>query len=240
MSGFLAGCASTTEPSEAYRDETPQQIYKKGKEALQDKSYTEAIKRFEALDVQYPFGSDTESAQLFLIYAYYMKDDFALSAAAADRYIRIHPTSPHVDYAYFMRGLSDYYQNMGVLERIFKIDLAKRDLTQLQKAYNDFNELLVSFPNSRYAPAAHQYLIYLRNIMADHEMQVAQYYYDHRAYVASANRASDIVAHYEGSPAVSDALVMMVKSYRQLGMKRNEQEAMQVLRYNYPNKKVEI
>ena len=117
-----------------------------------------------------------------------------------------------------MRGLSDYYQNMGVLERIFKIDLAKRDLTQLQKSYNDFNELLVSFPNSRYAPAAHQYLIYLRNVMADHELQVAQYYYDHRAYVASANRASDIVAHYQGAPACGGRIVLMAKSYRQLGL----------------------
>ena len=105
VTGLLTACSTTTEPSEAYKDETQQQIYKKGKEALQDKSYSEAIKRFEALDVQYPFGSETESAQLFLIYAYYMKDDFALSSAAADRFIRIHPTSPNVDYAYYYAGI---------------------------------------------------------------------------------------------------------------------------------------
>lgn len=238
MAGLLAACSTTTEPSEAYKDETPKQIYQKGKEALQDKSYSEATKRFEALDVQYPFGPETESAQLFLIYSYYQKDDFALAASAAERFIRIHPGNPNIDYAYYMRGLADYYQNLGVLERFFNIDLAKRDLAQVQKAYIDFSELVIRFPNSKYAPAAHQYMIYLRNVLANHELEVAQYYYDRKAYVASANRASDVVAHYEGAPAVVDSLVLMVKSYQQLGLSKQEQDARAVLKYNYPNVRV--
>jgi outer membrane protein assembly factor BamD len=234
----LTACGTTTDPSDAYKDETPQQIYQKGKESLQDKSYTDAVKRFEALDVQYPYGSETENAQLFIIYAYYMKEDYPLATSAADRFIRIHATSPHVDYAYYMRGLSNYYQNMGILERIFSIDLATRDLTQIQKSYTDFNELVQRFPNSRYAPAAHQYLVYLRNVIANHELQVAQYYYNRKAYVASANRAGNIVAHYQGSPAVSDALVVMIKSYHQLGMTQLEKDTQAVLNYNYPNKTI--
>lgn len=235
LSGFMVGCASSTEPAEAYKDETPQQIYSRGKSALQDKSYSESVKRFEALDVQYPYGAETEKAQLYLIYAYYMKEEYALSVAAADRFIRMHPTNPHVDYAYYMRGVSNYYQNLGVLERLFSIDIATRDLTQVQKSYADFNELLVRFPNSRYAPAAHQYMIYLRNVLADHELHVAEYYYTRRAYLASANRAAGLVAHYQGAPTVLDGLILMAKSYRKLGMAKQEQETLAVLKYNYPD-----
>jgi outer membrane protein assembly factor BamD len=237
-SGMLTGCAGSTDPSEVYKDESPKQIYQRGKTALEDKSYTEAIKRFEALDVQYPYGSETESAQLYLIYAYYMKEDFALSAAAAERFIRIHPTSANVDYAYFMRGLADYYQNLGVIERFFSVDLATRDLTQIQKSYNDFKALVTRFPGSKYAPDAQQYLVYLRNIMADHQLGVAEYYYDHKAYLASANRAGDVVQHYQGAPAVADALVIMAQSYHQLKMTKYEQDTLAVLKYNYPNVQV--
>src|SRR3990167_10262127 len=234
---FLTACTSAVEPSEAYKNETQQQIYLKGKEALQDKSYSEAIKRFEALDVQYPFGNETESAQLYLIYAYYMKDEYAMAVAAADRFIRLHPTHPHVDYAYYLRGLSDYYQNMGVIERLFSVDLATRDLTQMQKSYNDFSELVSRFINSRYTPPAHQYMLYLRNMMATHELQVAQYYYGRCVYIAAANRASDVVMHYQDAPAVIAALKLMAKSYHQLGMTKLEQDVLSVLRYNYPDYK---
>lgn len=230
----VSGCSTTTEPSEAYKGETPQQIYTKGRDALKDKSYSEAIKRFEALDIQYPFGTQTENAQLYLIYAYYMKEEYPLAAAAADRFIRLHPTHAHVDYAYFMRGLANYYQNLGVLERIFAVDLATRDLSQIQKSYQDFDELIHRFPRSRYTPAAHQYLIYLRNTIAEHEIQVAQFYYKRHAYVASANRASDVVTHFQGSPAVMQALILMIKSYHKLGEKQLEADALKVFNINYP------
>ena len=128
MASLLTNCASVSDPADAYKNETQQQIYSKGKAALQDKSYGEAIKRFEALDVQYPYGEATENAQFFLIYAYYMKEDYALSLAAADRFIRLHPANQHVDYAYYMRGIANYYQNLGILERLFAVDMSNRDL----------------------------------------------------------------------------------------------------------------
>jgi outer membrane protein assembly factor BamD len=232
---LVTACSSVIDPSEAYKGESPQQIYAHGKESLKDKNYSEAIKRFEALDVQYPFGNETESAQFYMIYAYYMKEEYAMSVSAADRFIRLHPTNPNVDYAYYMRGIADYYQNLGVMERLFSLDLATRDLTQVQKSYNDFNELVIRFPRSRYAASAHQYLIYLRNIMANHELQVANYYYDREAYVAAANRAAELVAHYQGAPAIKPALQLLAKAYHQLGMTKLEQDTLAVLHYNFPD-----
>lgn len=232
---LLSACSSVTDPAETYKNETAQQIFQRGETALRDHGYQEAIKRFEALEVQYPFGRDTEIAQLHLIYAYYMTSDYALAEAAADRFIHAHPTSLHVDYAYFMRGQANYFQNMGVFERVFAVDLATRDLAQIKKSYADFAQVVKLFPNSRYASAAHQYMIYLRNTLADHELEVAQYYFNMKAYVAAANRASLVIRHYQGAPAIPKALVIMVKSYRALHLKQNEVEALAVLQYNYSN-----
>lgn len=227
------GCSSTTDPSSSYPGETPKQIFAKGKAALVDHSYAEAAKRFEALDVQYPFDADTEMAQLYLVYAYYMKEDYALSQAAADRFARLHPTNAHLDYVFYVRGLASFYQNMGVIEQLFSVDLANRDLTQMKKSYYDFQGLIQRYPRSPYAPPAHQYLIYLRNIFANHELHVAQFYYDNKAYVAAVNRASAVVARYQGAPAVRDALLLMIKCYDALKQERLKQDVMRVYQANY-------
>jgi len=232
---LLSACSTTSDPSEAFKGETGEQIFQRGEVALRNNNYSEAIKRFEALDVQYPYGRNTEIAQLHIIYAYYKNSDFPAAEAAADRFIHAHPTNVHTDYAYLMRGLASYYQNVGVFERLFSVDFATRDLTQVKKSYNEFAQLIAVFPHSRYAPTAHQYMIYLRNILANHQLEVAQYYYQRKAYVAAANRASLVVEHYQGAPAVPKALVMMIRSYRQLHMTHLENQSMEVLKYNYPD-----
>ena len=232
---LLNACSTTTDPAETFKGETPQHIFQKGEEALRDKSYSDAVKRFEALEVQYPLEPNTRLAELHIIYAYYMSQDYASAEAAAERYIHAYPTSNHVDYAYYMLGLSNYYHNMGIFERFFTIDLATRDLTQVKKSYEDFSTIVKNYPQSPYAPAAHQYMIYLRNVLANHELQVAQYYYGRKAYVASADRANTVVQNYQGTPVVPDALVLMVKSYRALHLTKLESDAYSVLQYNYPN-----
>lgn len=232
---LLGACSTTTDSSEAFRGQAPGQIFKDGEDALANGNWSEAIKHYEALDIQYPYGSNTETAQLHIIYAYYKNNDFISAEAAADRFIHYHPASPHVDYAYFMRGVSNYYQNMGIFERVFAIDYATRDLTQVKKSFNDFSELQSRFPASPYAPAAHQYMIYLRNVLANHQLEVADYYYQRKAYIAAANRASLVVKHYQGAPVVPDALVMMAKCYHQLQLTAAENETINVIRYNYPD-----
>lgn len=235
LSILISACNTVTDPAELYKGEAPEHIFKNGEDSLRSKSYAEAIKRFEALDVQYPFGHDTEIAQLHLIYAYYMNNDYASAEAAADRFVHAHPTSPHVDYAYYMRGLANYYQNLGVFERMFTVDLATRDLSQIRKSYGDFAVIVHLFPGSYYAPAAHQYLVYLRNILADHQLDVARYYFGRKAYVAAADRANILVRHYQGSPLVPEGLVIMVESYRMLHMDRLADDTLRVLEYNYPS-----
>lgn len=232
---LLSACSTTTDPAETYKGESPDHIFKKGEEALRDNDYSESAKRFEALSVQYPLEPNTQIAELHIIYSYYMTQDYASAESAAERYIYAHPTSPHVDYAYYMLGLSNYYHHLGIFERIFTIDLATRDLTQIKKSFAAFATIVKSYPNSYYAPAAHQYMIYLRGVLADHELQVAQYYYDRQAYVAAADRANVVVQNYQGATAVPKALVVMVKSYRALNLTQLANDSYKVLQYNYPH-----
>ncbi len=234
---LLTACSTTVDPAEAYKGETAEQIFYTGEKELRKGNYSEAIKRFEALDAQYPFGRNAEIAALHIIYAYYMSSDYASAEAAANRFVHQYPTSPHVDYAYFMRGLSNYYQNLGIFERFFAVDLATRDLTQVKKSYADFSNIVNIYPNSAYAPAARQYMVYLRNVLAEHELEVAQYYMERQAYVAAANRANLVVRHYQGAPVVPDALVVMVQAYRKLHMTQLASDTLRVLEYNYPNSK---
>lgn len=231
---LLTSCSTTTDPSQAYPGESATHIFYKGESALRSHNYREAIRRFEALDVQYPYGIETETAELHLIYAYYMSEEYVSCEATAERFIHAHPVNPHVDYAYYMRGLSSFYQNLGILEKIFAVDLATRDLTQIKKTYAGFAELTQRFPQSIYTPAAHQYMVYLRNLMASHELEVAEYYFSRGAYIAAANRANLVIRHYQGAPAVPRALVLMIKSYRALKMTKNADEALQVYQYNFP------
>ncbi len=237
LSLALTACSTTKDPAEMFQGESPEHIFRKGEDALRNNNYAEVIRRLESLDLQYPFGRDTEISQLQIIYAYYMNSDYASAESAADRFIHAHPANPHVDYALYMRGMSNYYQNLGIFERLFSINLATRDLSQIKKSYNDFAELYKIYPHSPYAPAAHQQMLYMRNVLGEHELNVAEYYYSRQAYIAAANRANLVVRHYQGTPFVPEALVIMVKSYRNLNLMQNANEAMQVLQYNYPDSK---
>lgn len=229
---MLSACSTPTAPSETFKNETAEQLYANAKQSLAGKNYGDAIKRFEAFETQHPLDSHLPQAQLNLIYAYYMKDEFALSASSAERFIRNYPFYTHLDYVLYIRGLANFYQNLGILERMFSVDLSTRDLTQIEISLQSFSELLQRFPNSEYAPAASQQMIYLRNFMAQHELQTAQYYYDHAAYVASANRAQKIILQYQGAPQVIPALKLLKNSYEKLGLTSDAKKAQAYLMAN--------
>ena len=233
--GVTACSTTASDPAEAYKGESGTHIFQAGEDALRDHNYHETIKRFEALDAQYPYGPEAETAQLHIIYAYYMSSDYPSTEAAADRFIHAHPANPNIAYAYYLRGLANYNQDIGVFERVFTVDLATRDLTQVKKAYSDFATIVSRYPHSVYAAPAHQYMVYLRNLLANHQLEVAQYYYSRGAYVAAVNRAAIVVQNYQGAPAVPQALVLMAKSYHQLHDAALENQMITLIRYNYPH-----
>lgn len=229
---LLTGCAAKFDPATAYSDKTAQQIFHDGEKNLKKGDYTDAVQHFETYDARYPFEEHIEQVQLDIIYAYYQKEDLAASLTAADRFIHLHPTSSRVDYAYYMRGLSNYLANIGTLDKHMPIDFAQRDLTSAKKAFLDFAELTHRFPHSVYAPDAIQRMIFLRNILALHEYEAARYYFKTEAYIAAANRCYDLLQHYQGAPIIPQAAALLIASYQKLGLYDLANETAQLMEFN--------
>lgn len=234
---FLTGC-SPTQGLAGYRDLSDADIYQIGHQAAIGGNYDRAISAFEAMDNLYPFGPYARRGQFEIIYAYYSNDDLPNTLAAAERYIRLYPQASNVDYAYYMKGLANFGQGKNWMDRVFHTDPAQRDLDYLKQAYVSFDELVKHFPNSPYAPDAVIRMRYIRNTLARYELQVAKFYFKRKAYVASANRASYVVRHYQGAPQVVDALRIMIKSYDRLGETSLADDARRVLAHNFPNQNI--
>jgi len=235
---LLAGCASndtTNADDDEYADIAERELYEQARSALDGGRYATATEKLEALDTRYPFGEHAEQAQLELIYAYYENSEWEAARAAASRFIRLHPDHAQVDYAYYLRGLAAWQAGRFSLERLRLIDISKRDLGASRDAYQDFRELIQRYPQSEYVADAQQRIVYLRDILARHELHVADYYLRKGAYLAAVERGRWVVENYPESNATRDALATMVEGYLGLEMRDRAKETLAVLIENAPD-----
>ena len=231
---LLAGCASG--PSKEVLARQPeQQLYQQAIDALNNGRYSSAVTQLETLDSRYPFGEHAQQTQLALMYAYYQISSWELVRSTATRYIRLHPNDPQADYAFYLRGLAAWEAGRFSLESLDLIDISKRDLGSSRDAYVDFSELARRYPNSQYAADARQRIIYLRNVLARHELQAADFYLRRKAYVAAVERGRWVIEHYPQTSANPDALAVMVEGYMGLGAKDRAQETLAILEHNKPD-----
>jgi outer membrane protein assembly factor BamD len=236
VSGALvSGCSIFGDEQDITKDWSAARLYSAAKERLENKDYEKAIEYYEKLEARYPFGPHSQQAQLDIAYAYYRNDQAAAAVAAADRFIKLHPRHPNVDYAYYIKGLANYLKTGGFVSRIVSKDYSKRDTGAAQEAFRDFSELVRRFPNSKYSADAAQRMLYLKNTLAMHEVHVARYYMTKGAYVAAANRARYVVENYQRTPAMPDALVVLAKSYKAMELPNLSDDALRVLQLNYPD-----
>lgn len=233
----LCGCANNElhDSFSAYRNKTASQLYQESKVNIQKGHYNRATKELEAMSALYPFGPYAEPGLINLVYAYYKNDDADQALATADRYLALYPYGKYSDYAYYMKGVIAFKQGFSWLQRKAGINPAPRDLSNLKAAYLSFSQLVQEFPNSSYVPDAIARMRYIRNLFAEKEVGVARFYYDKKAYVAAANRASNVVEHYDRSPWVIPALDIMVKSYRKLHMTQMANNTLRIFQASYPN-----
>lgn len=230
----LAACSSVTDPT---KDWTPERFYQEGKEKMEAGNWGEAIKLFEQLESRYPYGRYTEQAQLEIAYAQYKDDEAALALAAADRFIRLHPTHPNVDYAYYLKGIINFRGEKSLVHALlgYDEDMWDRDPKGARDSYNAFRELVERFPQSRYAKDAADRMRYLLDAQARYETHIAQFYLDRGAYVAAANRAKYALENYPRTPAIEDALGIQAQAYLHMGMTKLADDSARVLRMNFPN-----
>jgi outer membrane protein assembly factor BamD len=233
----LCGCGifGGKDKDDPARHWTVERLYAEAKSALEAGYYSKAVKYYEFLETRFPFGVYGQQALLDLAYAYYKTEDFDSSVSASDRFIRLYPQNEHVDYAYYLRGLANFNRGKGFTERFLPLDLSQRDPSSAMQAFRDFAALLDRFPGSRYAKDAEKRMVYLRNLLARHEINVANFYMRRGAYLAAANRARHVVENYQRSTSVPEALVLLAKAYKIMEMDDLSADALRVLELNYPN-----
>ncbi len=232
---FLAACGLLPEQGDETSGWSASKLYSEAKAQLADGNYQRAIQLFERLEARYPFGPYAQQAQLEVAYAYYKDNEPASAIAAADRFIRLHPNHPHVDYAYYLKGLANFVEERGLLAGLGSQDMSERDPKAAREAFDAFRELVTRFPDSKYTPDALARMRYLVNALASHEVHVARYYFKRGAYVAAANRGKYVVENYPQAPALEEALYLMAQSYDRLELTDLRDDVLRVLKLNFPN-----
>lgn len=234
----ISGCSSLGNLLPKQVDETKNwsasKLYSEAKKSLSSGEYEDAIKYYETLEARYPFGRYAQQAQIEIAFAYYKADEPESAIAAADRFIKLHPRHPSVDYVYYLKGLVNFNAGKDLVSKYLPQDPTQRDPGAARQSFQDFAALLKQFPDSKYAKDARQRMIFLRNNLAAYEVHVARYYMKRKAYVAAANRAKYVVENYERTTSVPNALNIMVVAYDHLGLSKLSQDAMRVLETNYP------
>jgi outer membrane protein assembly factor BamD len=232
----LASCAWLPKDDET-AGWSAQRLYGEAKDAMSAKNWERAIKMLEKLEARYPYGRFAQQAQLEVAYAYWKSGERASALAAADRFIKLYPNHPNVDYAYYLKGLINFNDNTGLLGFLDTPDMSERDPKGAREAFEAFKEVVTRFPESKYRDDSAARMRWLVNTLAQHEVHVARYYMKRGAYVAAANRAQYAVQHYPQAPAIEEAVFIMVKAYDALGMTDLRDAAERVMRKNFPESK---
>ncbi|MFC0228537.1 outer membrane protein assembly factor BamD [Serratia aquatilis] len=229
LSLALAGCSTS---KDAVPDSPPAEIYATAQQKLQDGNFKGAITQLEALDNRYPFGPYSQQVQLDLIYAYYKSADLPLAQASIDRFMRLNPTHPNIDYVMYMRGLTDMALDDSALQGFFGVDRSDRDPQHARTAFRDFSQLIQQYPNSQFASDAYKRLVFLKDRLSKYELSVAEYYTKRGAYVAVVNRVEQMMREFPDTKATRDALPLMENAYRQLQLDAQADKVAKIIAAN--------
>ena len=231
---LLSACGLFPDKGDPTRDWSAARLYKEAKDELNSGSYEQAIKYYESLEARFPYGAYSQQAQIESAYAYFKQGEAASAIAAIDRFLKLHPSHPSTDYAYYLKGLVHFNEDMGLFGKFSGQDLTERDPKAARDSFDAFKELAQRFPESKYTPDGLARMKYLVNALASSEVHVARWYMRRGAYIAAANRAQFALLNYPQAPAIEEALFVMVKAYDALGMYDLRDDAERVMRGNFP------
>jgi outer membrane protein assembly factor BamD len=238
VASAFVGCSSNPSKKEVV-DKGPQsseQVYfEKAQKSLERNQYTDAVKSLEALDTYYPTGQYTQQAQLELLYAKFKQKDYEGTIALAERFIRLNPQHPNVDYAYYVRGVANMEMNYDSLIRYTSLQQSHRDVSYVKVAYQNFVDLIRRFPSSQYSVDAAQRMKFIGQELAESEMNAARFNIERKAWLAAAERAQWVIEHYPQTPQTPEALATLAYSYQKLGDQATSQQYVEILKLNYPN-----
>ncbi|HEY8888583.1 MAG TPA: outer membrane protein assembly factor BamD [Gallionella sp.] len=232
----LTACSlfgSKPDADNAAKTASAEVMYDNAKKSLDKNNFEEAVKQLESLQSRYPYGRYAQQAQLDMAYAYYRQNEPESAISAADSFIKQYPNNPHVDYAYYVKGLANFNPDIGVFGLAFGQDPTERDPQAERDSFTAFKDLVSRFPTSRYAPDSRLRMQYLLDALAKYEIHVAQYYLRRGADIAAVNRAKEVLTQYPNTPSIQDALLVLVQGYDALGMNKLRDDAQRVLDLNF-------
>lgn len=229
----MTACSSSPE-DEGFSKASPENLYRQARTSMELGNYSKAVQTLEALDSRYPFGPHKTQVQLDLIFAYYKMDDSASGVANIDRFLRLNPTHPNIDYVYYMRGLTNMQADSYLFHDMLNIDRTDRDPQNAQQAFKDFDRLIKTYPNSKYAADAQQRMQFLKNRLAKYSINVAEYYIKMNAWSAAAVRAQTVMEKFPGTPETERALEIMATAYEELGQEQLKANVLTVMKANFP------
>ncbi len=230
---LLSGCSTVTEDKTA--GWSPNKIYAEAKDEMNAGGYDKAIPLLEKLEGRAAGTPLAQQAQLDKAYAHYKAGEQAQAVATLERFMKLHPASPALDYALYLKGIVNFNDDAGLFASLAKQDLSERDQRAAKESFESFRELVSRFPESRYTPDARQRMTYIVNSLAQYEVHVARYYYTRGAYVAAINRAQLALSDYRDVPALEEALFILMRSYDALGMTQLRDDTRRVIQTSYPN-----
>ena len=231
----LIAQACTTTPIDPTANWSARKLYNEATRALGKGEFVQAVDYFEILESRYPFGSYTLQAQLDIAYAHYKRREYLTAIDSVDRFIRLHPRNPNIDYAYYLKGMANFSRGEGLFTNFTGRDPSKRYTQVLALAFADFDTLIRRFPDSRYIPDARQRMVYLRNELAEHELEIAEFYYSRGAVLATINRIRYMLENYDGARRIPDGLALMAQAYRDMGLNELADDTLRVLALNQPS-----
>jgi outer membrane protein assembly factor BamD len=232
---MLSGCRLLHRHEDKLAKQGPDGLYKIAHQQLNQYDFKNAIKTYEALTARFPFTDQARQGRLDLIYVYYKEGERESALDAADQFTRENPTHPRVDYAWYVKGLVDFERSPNAMERLFHADLSQRSPSNARKSFDAFRTVVEQYPKSIYAFDARERMVFLRNRLADYDVNVARYYMKRGAYVAAAQRARQTFEQYDGAPAVRTALQILIDADDRLGLAPLADEARKVYALNFPN-----
>ncbi|WP_028605382.1 outer membrane protein assembly factor BamD [Ottowia thiooxydans] len=230
---LLAACSS--KPIDQTAGWSPNRIHAEAKDEMNSGGFDKAIPLFERLEGRAAGTPLAQQAQLEKAYSQYKGGERAEALNTLDRFMRLHPASPAIDYALYMKGVINFNDELGLFSFLSRQDLSERDQRAAKEAFESFKELVTRYPDSRYTPDARARMTYTVNALAQYEVHVARYYYNRSAYVAAINRAQQAISDYRDAPALEEGLYIILQSYEKLGMTQLRDDTQRVLEKTYPN-----
>ena len=223
---FVVACSSTNDAAKkALNPDPPAKMYADADAQLNRGSYSDAAKRFEDLDRDHPYSPEARRAMVMAAYAYYKAGKYPEAQVAGKRYTTMHPGTKDAALAHHIVASANFDE----------IRDPQRDQTATRKAHAELKLLVQRYPDSPYGQQAINRIRISEDMLAASEMNVGRYYLNRKNYVGAINRFKTVVAEYQTTPQVEEALYRIAEANMTLGIVPEAQAASAVLGHNYPS-----